>query len=1101
MKKIYTIASIIILLAVVFIAGPKQARADVLPVTGWAWSSNIGWIQMNTNVSSPVTITTTAGSSIGTFNGYAWSSNIGWIIFAGDGTQQHPNPTVNLSTGAVSGWIRAVSAVGRNDGWDGWIELSGVNHTVTYNPANATINGYAWGSDVVGWIQFVNTTIQFQKPVVTITATPTTGTVNVVNPQITWSATNNPTSCTASDDWTGTPLVSGSNVGILTTVKTYKYTLTCTNSAGASDPKSATVVVSAVVVPTLTATLSATPSNGEIPLTSLLTATSTGTATGAIGYKFKCKNSDTLSSTQAGNTFLCNYAVVGQYTASVEVTRQGVTATAWILVEANPKPATLLPDLIAYPTTPTTATAGPYGSATTFTSYIENQGTAQTNVPFYVFFQTATSTTPTVAGVVDLTPFKIGQFNSGAGANATYSLEFPDDTPSTIYMRACADKSSSAGGGIITESNETNNCGLWTTVTITNPKSDLIASSPTENTATVGVDKTFTSIITNQGTHSTVVPFHNLFQVSPTPNPAPGQATDLVVPLTPALDYTYQNNTRTITSPLPFKFTNAGTYYVRACANKNNSATFGSVIESNYNNNCSPSWTAVTVTNPPAPIVDLDANPTSVVTGANTTLTWSSANATSCSASGSWSGSKATTTGTATVGPLSPAGTTKTFTLTCTGPGGTTVANATVNITAGPVPTVTLTASPTTGVVNVVSPTLTWISTNNPTSCTATGDWSGPKNESGTRIPLGVLNTVKTYKYEITCANTYGRSATSTATIVVTATLQPDLTATSPTLSTTTPTKNIPLTFSSYISNIGSASTNASFPNFFQVSSTADGSSGVNDLTHATTTAIASNNNRFITSPSYTFTGTGTYYVRACANKYNRNNFGPIVESNNANNCSPSWVSFTVVAGGTQQPPVGGGGTLGGSCVGMPGNGYAVWVASGSDINSNNVGLTYKWGSDATTTNSFKQINGVGTIPGPQVLVVASSDGRTGSFSCGAVVVGGGPVGTGKMWVNNNETKTATRIHVGNSAKVNWDVGGFISDGYTSCTEDPTNILTGWYDTDSHINGSPKLISNFPPTVPAIYNLSIKCTNPANGTFKTTNSVEITVTDSTIQEI
>lgn len=86
-------------------------------------------------------------------------------------------------------------------------------------------------------------------PVVTITASPTSGTVNVVNPSITWSATNSPTSCNFTGDWTNTNgnSVSGTNIsqGVLTQVRTYTYTLTCSNAGGSSAPASATVVVSA----------------------------------------------------------------------------------------------------------------------------------------------------------------------------------------------------------------------------------------------------------------------------------------------------------------------------------------------------------------------------------------------------------------------------------------------------------------------------------------------------------------------------------------------------------------------------------------------------------------------------------------------------------------------------------------------------------------------------------------------------------------------------------------------------------------------------------------------------------------------------------------
>lgn len=68
----------------------------------------------------------------------------------------------------------------------------------------------------------------------------------------------------------------------------------------------------------------------------------------------------------------------------------------------------------------------------------------------------------------------------------------------------------------------------------------------------------------------------------------------------------------------------------------------------------------------PVPTVSLSANPTTVSSGGTATLTWSSTNADSCTASGGWTGLKAPS-GVESVGPLT--GNT-TFTLTCTGSGG-----------------------------------------------------------------------------------------------------------------------------------------------------------------------------------------------------------------------------------------------------------------------------------------------------------------------------------------------------------------------------------------------------------------------------------------------
>ena len=81
---------------------------------------------------------------------------------------------------------------------------------------------------------------------------------------------------------------------------------------------------------------------------------------------------------------------------------------------------------------------------------------------------------------------------------------------------------------------------------------------------------------------------------------------------------------------------------------------------------------------PQLPTVTVTANPASVSSGQSSTLTWSSTNATSCTASGAWSGSEGTS-GTASTGALTAP---STFTLSCTGSGGTAKASANVAITA-----------------------------------------------------------------------------------------------------------------------------------------------------------------------------------------------------------------------------------------------------------------------------------------------------------------------------------------------------------------------------------------------------------------------------------
>ncbi|MES2683204.1 MAG: carboxypeptidase regulatory-like domain-containing protein [Pseudomonadota bacterium] len=80
-----------------------------------------------------------------------------------------------------------------------------------------------------------------------------------------------------------------------------------------------------------------------------------------------------------------------------------------------------------------------------------------------------------------------------------------------------------------------------------------------------------------------------------------------------------------------------------------------------------------------APTVSLSASPASVVVGSASTLTWSSTNATSCTASNGWTGARPVS-GTESVTPASAG--TVTYTLTCTGAGGS--GSATSAVTATP---------------------------------------------------------------------------------------------------------------------------------------------------------------------------------------------------------------------------------------------------------------------------------------------------------------------------------------------------------------------------------------------------------------------------------
>ena len=111
-------------------------------------------------------------------------------------------------------------------------------------------------------------------------------------------------------------------------------------------------------------------------------------------------------------------------------------------------------------------------------------------------------------------------------------------------------------------------------------------------------------------------------------------------------------------------FATAGVYnYTLACGGTDGTASASATV---------------VVGTPPSPTVTLTVKPTSIQPGQSATITWTSTNATSCTASGSWSGGE-TLTGTASTGTLTTAGA-YSYTLTCEGPSGSAAASGLLTV-------------------------------------------------------------------------------------------------------------------------------------------------------------------------------------------------------------------------------------------------------------------------------------------------------------------------------------------------------------------------------------------------------------------------------------
>jgi hypothetical protein len=165
---------------------------------------------------------------------------------------------------------------------------------------------------------------------------------------------------------------------------------------------------------------------------------------------------------------------------------------------------------------------------------------------------------------------------------------------------------------------------------------------------------------------------------------------------------------------------------------------------------------------PPAPTLTLSAD--SVVEGGTTTISWSSSDASSCTASGSWSGTLATSGSEVLTAPATAG--TSAYAIACSNVNGTSATTTvTLTVTAPPPPAPTLALSATSIAVGSTA-TLTWSSTD-ATSCTASGSWTGTQATNGSLTVTPT--TTGTDTYSLTCSNSGGTSPAASATLTVTA--------------------------------------------------------------------------------------------------------------------------------------------------------------------------------------------------------------------------------------------------------------------------------------------------------------------------------------------
>jgi hypothetical protein len=140
--------------------------------------------------------------------------------------------------------------------------------------------------------------------------------------------------------------------------------------------------------------------------------------------------------------------------------------------------------------------------------------------------------------IEDKSPTAMAALTTGGSASTTTSHTFT--SAGTYYVRACADKTSRSNTGLITESNEGDNCSAWTNVNVVASSSDFVTTWKTNNLSTGSSNNTSITIPTSsEYIYSYQVDWNN------------------------DGDYTDANEIVPYTGPATHNFGTAGTYTIR----------------------------------------------------------------------------------------------------------------------------------------------------------------------------------------------------------------------------------------------------------------------------------------------------------------------------------------------------------------------------------------------------------------------------------------------------------------------------------------------------------------------------------------------------------
>ena len=564
-----------------------------------------------------------------------------------------------------------------------------------------------------------------------------------------WSSTD-ASECVASGGWSGLKSLTGSeSTGAL--MSTTAYTLTCTGPGGTAGH---------------TVTANVTPANTGAPGPSVSLSVSppsvnsggSATLTWSSSYASGC----TASGNWSGIKPVSGTASTGPLTSSASFaltcTGGGGAATQTVNVAVN-APGAPPPPSIALSATPSTIASG----GTTTLSWTASNVTACTATGGWSGAK-AFSGSEARVGLVATTTFALTC--SGAGGTASQAVTVnvtPATPPPTVALSAVPNAIVQGASASLTWSS--------TNATACTASGDWTGAKTTQGTQSTGT-------LTTARAYS-----YGLSCTGPG-GVASRSATVVVSATPPAPSVSLSANPAQIarggTSTLSWSATNASTCtasggWSGAKAISGSQTTSALSQSTTFTLACTGSGgtttrsVSVTVTPAtPPPTVTLTAAPPAIVRGGSSTMNWTTANATSCVASGDWSGSRGLS-GSQSTGALNTVRTYN-YTLSCSGAGGTTSRTATVVVSAQPPPpTITIAATPS-QVPQGGTAMLSWSSAN-ATSCSASGGWSGSKPLSGSQVTAALSQTTT---FVLSCSGAGGTASRSTT---VTVTVPPAVVA------------------------------------------------------------------------------------------------------------------------------------------------------------------------------------------------------------------------------------------------------------------------------------------------------------------------------------